>query len=230
MRPGDAVVEARADAHHDVAVVHGEVGLVGAVHAEHAEPFLARGRKRAQPHQRGGDRKAGEAHQLAQQLARLGAGIDHAAAGVEHRLPGLAHDLDGLGDGRRIALDPRLIGLVLDVLGAGVGAGGELDVLGNVDHDGTRPARAGDIEGLVQHAREIVDVLDQPVVLGAGPRDADRVAFLERVVADQVRRHLAGDADDRNGIHQGVGEAGDRIGGAGPEVTSTTPTLPVDRA
>ena len=52
-------------------------------------------------------------------------------------------------------------------------------------------------------------------MLGAGARDADRVAFLERVVADEVRRHLAGDADERDGIHQRVGEAGDRVGGAG---------------
>ena len=57
---GDAVVEARADAHHHVAVVHGEVGLVGAVHAEHAEPLLGRGREGAEPHQRRGDGKAGE--------------------------------------------------------------------------------------------------------------------------------------------------------------------------
>jgi hypothetical protein len=30
------------DAHHDVALVHGQVGLVGAVHAEHAEPLRVR--------------------------------------------------------------------------------------------------------------------------------------------------------------------------------------------
>ena len=71
----------------------------------------------------------------------------------------------------------------------------------------------GDVEGLVQHAREIVDVLHQPVVLGAGPRDADGVALLEGVVADQMRRHLAGDADDGDGIHQRVGEARDGVGG-----------------
>ena len=142
--------------------------------------------------------------------------VDDAAAGVEHRLLGVAHELDRARDGVGVALDARLIGLVADVLGAGVGAGGELHVLGDVDHDGARAAGAGDVERLVQHARQIVDVLHQPVVLGAGARDADRVAFLEGVVADQVRRHLAGDADDGNGIHQRVGEAGDGVGGAGP--------------
>ncbi len=71
------------------------------------------------------------------------------------------------------------------------------------------------MERLVQHARQVVDVLHQPVVLGARPRDADRIALLESIVADQMRGHLAGDANQRNGIHQGVGEAGDGIGRAG---------------
>ena len=81
-----------------------------------------------------------------------------------------------------------------DVLRLGIDALGELDVLRDVDHHRARPAAAGDVERLVQHARQIVDVLHQIIVLGAGPRDADRVAFLERVVADQVGRHLPGDA------------------------------------
>ena len=62
------------------------------------------------------------------------------------------------------------------------------------------------------------------------PRDADRVAFLEGVGADQMRRHLAGDADERDRIHHRVGEAGDRVGRAGARGTSTHPTLPDERA
>ena len=57
---GDAVVEARADADHHVAIVHRHVGFVGAVHAEHAEPLRIGRRKGAEPHQRRGDRKAGQ--------------------------------------------------------------------------------------------------------------------------------------------------------------------------
>ena len=78
--PGDAVVEARADAQHDVAAMHRHVGLVGAVHAEHAEPVLARRRIGAEPHQGRGDRKAGDLDQLAQQFRGFGSGIDDAAA------------------------------------------------------------------------------------------------------------------------------------------------------
>ena len=52
-------------------------------------------------------------------------------------------------------------------------------------------------------------------MLGAVAGDADRVAFLKGVGADEMRRHLSGDADERDRIHQRVGEAGDGVGGAG---------------
>jgi hypothetical protein len=71
------------------------------------------------------------------------------------------------------------------------------------------------VKCLVQHARQVLDPLHEIIVLGAGPSDADGVAFLEGVVADQMSRHLAGDDDDWNGIAERVGEPGDRIGGAG---------------
>ena len=41
------------------------------------------------------------------------------------------------------------------------------------------------------------------------------VAFLEGVGADEVGRHLAGDADQRDRIHHRVGETRDRVGRAG---------------
>ena len=95
-----------------------------------------------------------------------------------------------------------------------IGAGRELHVLRHVDHDRAGTAGGRDIERLVQHLGEIVDVAHQPVVLGAGPGDADGVAFLERVVADQVGRHLPGDADQRDRIHQRVGQRRHHVGGA----------------
>jgi hypothetical protein len=66
---GDAVVEPGADVDHQVAAMHGQVGLVKAVHAQHADPVLARGRIGAQAHQRRGDGKVGRIGQFAQQLA-----------------------------------------------------------------------------------------------------------------------------------------------------------------
>jgi hypothetical protein len=52
-------------------------------------------------------------------------------------------------------------------------------------------------------------------VLHAGPRDADRVAFLEGILADRVRGHLSGEHDHRDGIHVGGGDPGNRVGDAG---------------
>ena len=67
IRPVHAVVEARAQADHQVAIMHGVVGFVGAVHAQHAQPLRRRRRKRAQAHQGRGDGKAGQRRQFAQQ-------------------------------------------------------------------------------------------------------------------------------------------------------------------
>ena len=195
--------------------MHRQVGLVGAVHAEHAEPLRIGGGVGAEPHQRRSDGKPGELHQLAQEMARLRSGIDDAAAGVKQRPLGTPHQLDRGLDAVEVALDLRLVALVLEVPRPGIRAFGELEVLGNVDHHRTRPAALGDMERLVQHARKLADVLDEVIVLGAGPRDADRVAFLEGIVADQMGRHLPGDAHDRDRIHERIGQAGDCIGGAG---------------
>ena len=111
-----------------------------------------------------------------------------------------------------IALVPRRLDLGRPV----IGAERELHVLGDVDQHRPRPPALRDVERLVQHARQVRDVLDQIIVLGAAARDADRVAFLERVRADQRRRHLPRDADHRDRIHQRIGEARDRVGRARP--------------
>ena len=68
----------------------------------------------------------------------------------------------------------------------------------------------------MQDPRQIVDAFDQVVVLGARPGDAGGVGLLECVVADQMRRHLAGEADHGDAVHQRVRQAGDRIGRARP--------------
>ena len=59
-------------------------------------------------------------------------------------------------------------------------------------------------------------VLHQVMVLGDGPADLDDRRFLERVGADDVRGHLAGDGDERQRVHLGVGQAGDEVERPGP--------------
>ena len=68
--PGHPVVEAGADIQHHVAAMHRQVGFVGAVHPEHAEELRIARRIGAEPHQRVGAGKAGQAHELDQRRGR----------------------------------------------------------------------------------------------------------------------------------------------------------------
>ncbi len=63
----------------------------------------------------------------------------------------------------------------------------------------------------MHRACKLRTILDQIVMLGAGAGDAGGVGFLKGVIADQVGRYLAGQADDGNRIHQRVGKAGNGI-------------------
>ena len=47
---GDPVVEAGTDGDQHIGLVHRHVGLVGAMHSQHAEEVLAAARIGAQPH------------------------------------------------------------------------------------------------------------------------------------------------------------------------------------
>ena len=194
--------------------MHDVIGFPGTVHAQHAQPFRARGRERAQAHQGRCHGETRQVHQLAQQRRRFRTRIDQAAAGVEDGLFRSRHHLHRLHDRRQVGIGLGTIGPVMDRLRTHIAAALELDVLGDVDNHRTGAARGRDLEGFVQDAAQIADILHQPVVLGAGAGDADRIAFLESVRADQVRGHLARQNDQRNGIHQGVGEAGHGVGRA----------------
>jgi len=87
----DPVIKARADVDHQIAVMHGHVGLIQTVHSQHAQPFIAGGGVGTKAHQRGCDRETRRFNQFTQQLAGCGARIDDAAACVEQRLFGFLH-------------------------------------------------------------------------------------------------------------------------------------------
>ena len=163
---------------------------------------------------------AGALHQGREALRRVGPRVDDTAAGVEERSLGARQQLDRALDRIGIGRALRPVGAVLQPVArrrtiGGVGRLGHDHVLRQVHDHGAGPAGARDVVGLADHLAEIVDVLDEIVVLGTGAGNADRVGFLERIVADHVGRHLPGQADDRDAVHQRVGEAGDAVGGAG---------------
>ena len=81
---------------------------------------------------------------------------------------------------------------------------------------GPRPAAPGQEERLLDGAGEVVAVFHQEVVLGGGAGDPDIVGFLERIVPDEVGRHLASEGDERDRVHERVLERGHQVGGGGP--------------
>ncbi len=214
--PGDPVVEPRADIDHQVAIMHRHVGLVKAVHPQHAQPVRPAGGIGAKPHQRRGHGNARRRDQLAQKAARLGTRIDHAAPGIEDRALGLLDGRDQIGDALDIALDLRLVVMRAGPRRRDIFGAGELHVLGDVHQHRPRAPRGGDVKRLMHGVGQVLGVRHQPVMLGAGAGDAHGVGFLKGVGADHERRHLTGQHHQRDAVHQRIGQAGDRIGRAGP--------------
>ena len=84
-----------------------------------------------------------------------------------------------------------------------------------VDQHRSGAAARGNVERFVHNLRQLGEILHQEIVLGAGARDAEGVGFLEGIAADEFGRDLPGDGDDGNGIHHGIHQARDQVGGAG---------------
>ena len=138
-----------------------------------------------------------------------------AAPGIEHRLLGVEDHVQGPGHLPGIGMVGGVVALDLDGLGKLGHGAGLTHILGQVHQHRPRPPGPGDMKGLVYRLGQILDVLDQVVVLGAGPGDAHDVHLLKGVVADQGGGHLAGEHHDGDGVQVGRGNARHRVGGAG---------------
>ncbi len=129
----------------------------------------------------------------------------------------MRHEVDGLADQHGIAERHRVVAGQVQLVDRRrpVPLHGRVrDVLGQVDQDRSRPPGGGDVEGGGDHLRDVIDVLDEPVVLGDAHGDAGDVALLEGVGSDGTRRHLTGHDDQRRRVHVGVGERRHDVGGA----------------
>ena len=76
------------------------------------------------------------------------------------------------------------------------------------------------MERLADRLGDLAGIGDEHVVLRDRHRDAGDVGLLERVVAHDRGRDLAGDRDHGDRVHLGVGERGDQVAAAG---TATSP-------
>src|SRR5665811_2454350 len=76
----------------------------------------------------------------------------------------MRHQFDRLLDLLHVALELGLVTSVRKILRLGIDASSELDVLRDIDHHRSRPPARGDVECLVQDARQILDALDQVII------------------------------------------------------------------
>ena len=84
-------------------------------------------------------------------------------------------------------------------------------VLGHINDDWPRTARAGNEERFLEDARQFLYILDEIIMLCNGRRDAKDVRLLERILADIGISHLSGDADERNRVCTSRSNARDEI-------------------
>ena len=192
----------------------GPVGIRRAVHAQPAERQIVRLRERAHPHDGAGDRDTGRLNQPPQRLA--GVGADDAAAHVEHRPLALLDQPDDLVELQfarlpAIGVEPGDIDLGREEdLRAGL-----LDVFRHIDDHRAGPAAGGDLERLLHHDRDLVDVGDEVAVFHHRQGQPEKVGLLKSALADHRLRHLTRNGDQRDRVHVRVGNAGDEVGGTG---------------
>src|SRR5580704_145673 len=209
---GDAIVKTGAEGDEQVAFGHPHVGGVTAVHPRHADEIFVAGGKTAERHEGADGGEIGELDQFREffrSLAEDGAAssIDPGALSFPDQLGG-APDLSGMTFGEHL-----IAGEVDGVDGSVVAASLE-NVLRDIDEHGTGTAAGGDVEGFVNDLRQLLNALHHEVVFRCRARDAEGIGLLEGVAADELRGDLAGDSDDGDGIHHGVNESGDEVGGA----------------
>ena len=194
--------------------MHGQIGFVSAVHAQHAQILPVVGRIRAQTHQRGGAGQAGQLDELGQLVRRIAQ--NHAAAEIHQRPFRCRQHLYGLFNLADVSVENRLVGADKNIFLRVAELGHRLrNVFGDVDNHRAGPAAAGNLEGFFYRGGQIIDILDQEIMLHTRPRHADHIDFLKRVRADGGRTDLAGNHHQRNRIGIGRGDAGERVGRAG---------------
>src|SRR5579862_4916579 len=213
-RAGDAIVEAHAAGDEQIRLLDGVVDPGFAMHAHHAERERMRCGEAAKSEERGGYGDLEAFCERKYLLAR--SGLDHAVSGEDDRALGGADQLGGLDDRFGLSAEHGV-----RAIGAGRGGGevvtggGLLRVLGDVDEDGAGAARLRDAQRFANDRGDIFGTRDEVVVLGHGKGDAGDVDFLEGVGAEDLARDLSGNAEQRDGVHHGGGDAGDHVGGAG---------------
>ena len=85
-------------------------------------------------------------------------------------------------------------------------------VFRQVNQDRPRPPFPGDSEGFPDRVRQDIHILYDAVVLRNRDRDPGDIDLLKGILAQQGNAHIAGDRNQRHGIHVCRGNPGDKVG------------------
>ncbi len=223
--PGDPVVEPGAHRYEQVGLADRVVGVLRAVHAQHAHGQMMVFGEAALTGERGGHWDIAVHGHLAELLG--GVRDDDPASGIyDGALGGGDHarrldDLFGV---------PLQVGLVAGQAHLGHRGGVVVHIrFGDVHRDvyehraGT--ARARYVEGLADDAGQRLLVLDQVAVLDDRQGDTGDVGLLEGIETDEVPADLARDGHHGHAVHIGVGYGRHQVGGPGSGGGQTHPHL-----
>src|SRR5438034_8618641 len=205
-----AIVHAHADRYDQVRVVDGVVAVHPAVHAQKPEGQRVILGEAGDAQQRRHDRDLrllGKAAQLVP-----GAREQDALAGDDHRAARALDQARGFLDLAHVRLERGLVPGQVDaswILGPLDFR--QQDVLGHVDVHRTWAARAGQVEGLAHHPRQIFGVAHEEVLLRYWNSDARDVSFLKGVSADHAVGHVGGNRHQRDRVHVSVTDASHQI-------------------
>ena len=140
-----------------------------------------------------------------------------------------------MADGLRCPADLTLVAVAAGL----IGANGDLFRIGesrllqlhihrHVNEHRPRPPGSGDVKGFLEDPTGIRRIFQKVAVLDEGFHHAGGVHLLKHVPPQQMGIHLAGNHDQRNGIHLGGGDAADQVGGAGAGSGDADPAFPAD--
>ena len=145
---GYPVIKACAHGKNDIRMMHGGIGLVGAMHTQHTQILTISARVATQSHQRIGHRII---QLLRQRYQMLGCIVDNnAASGINNRALSFNKGLYCAFNLTAMSLVSGLIGAYLDLAGPVIGnlVTGVSNIFGNIHNHRARPTRSRNIVGL----------------------------------------------------------------------------------
>ena len=190
---GHPVIKPDTNGQQKVGLVHRIIGIDGPVHPQPLQRERVGFGETADSHQGGGDRDLSALGEFRKLLRSIRG--DHSPTAVDHRFLGGGDKTEHLVQCQLIGDTQRVIPAKGNTFWKNRLRRLVLNVLGKIHQHWARAAALGDVERLLDDARDVVDVPDQVAVLHDGESHPEEIRFLEGTAADHFLRHLSGDRD-----------------------------------